>query len=60
MLWIESVPSLRCQTEDGGQDDRPEQGRPRVGDPDVEMEEVRDAGPDDGDGVGEEPVGEGG
>ena len=60
MLWMESVPSLRCQTQKiAGQDHGPQKRRAGIGDVDVEMEEVRDAGAEDGDGVGQEPVGEG-
>ena len=43
--------------EDRGQDHRPQQRRPRVGDVDVEMQEIRDAGPRDRDREGQRPVG---
>ena len=60
MLWMDSVPSLALPgPEDGPQDDRPQQRCAGVGDMDVEVEEVRDPGPEDGDGVSQEPVGEG-
>ena len=45
--------------EDHDQHEQPEQGRPGVRNTDVEVHEVRHARADDGDCVGEEPVGEG-
>ena len=42
--------------EDRGQDDGPQQGRPGIGDMDIEMQEIRDSGPGDRDRVRQEPV----
>ena len=47
------------EPEDGGQHHRPQQGRPRIGDVDVEMEEIGHARTEDGDGKSQEPVRQG-
>jgi hypothetical protein len=43
---------------DGGEHDGPQEGRAWIGNADIEMEEVGHTGAEDGDGVGQEPVGE--